>query len=81
MIELRHYIERIERLEEEKKAIAEDIKSVFSEAKSQGFDTKTMRAVIKLRKMEPEKRHEIAALLDTYCSALGVQLHLPLAGI
>lgn len=74
--QLRLLIERIERLEEEKKGISEDIKDVYGEAKSTGFDTKTMRKIVALRKMEKHQRDEAAALLDTYCAALGMQLGL-----
>ena len=70
--ELRSLIERIERLEEEKKAIADDVKDVYSEAKSRGYDTKTMRAIVRLRKMENHVRQEAEALLDTYKAALGL---------
>ncbi|MCW3846244.1 DUF2312 domain-containing protein [Sphingomonas sp. LB-2] len=70
--QLRLFIERIERLEEEKKGIADDIKDVYAEAKSTGFDTKTMRAIVKLRKMEKHHRDEAEALLDTYKAALGL---------
>lgn len=69
---LRQMIERAERLEEEKKGIAEDIKEVFSEAKAQGFDVPTMKKLIKLRGMEKHKRDEADALLDTYMAALGM---------
>jgi len=70
--ELRQYIERIERLEEEKKGIADDIKSVYSEAKGQGFDTKIVKQIIRLRRMEKAARDEEEALLDTYKEALGL---------
>jgi uncharacterized protein (UPF0335 family) len=70
--ELRLLIERIERLEEEKKAIADDVKDVYSEAKARGYDTKTMRSIVKLRKMENHVRQEAEALLDTYKAALGL---------
>jgi len=70
--ELRLLIERIERLEEEKKAIADDVKDVYSEAKARGYDTKTMRAIVRLRKMEKHVREEAEALLDTYKAALGL---------
>lgn len=70
--ELRLLIERAERLEDEKKGIGDDIKDVFAEAKSKGYDVKTMRAVMKLRKMEPHHRQEAEALLDTYKAALGL---------
>jgi uncharacterized protein (UPF0335 family) len=70
--ELRLLIERIERLEEEKKAIADDVKDVYGEAKARGYDTKTMRAIVRLRKMETHDRQEAEALLDTYKAALGL---------
>jgi uncharacterized protein (UPF0335 family) len=70
---LRSFIERIERLEEEKAALSADIREVYAEAKSVGFDTKIMRQVIKLRKMEQADREEQESLLDTYMSALGMQ--------
>lgn len=70
--QLRQLIERIERLEEEKKGIADDIKDVYAEAKSTGFDTKTMRKIIALRKMAKEDRQEAEALLETYLAALGM---------
>ena len=69
---LRLFIERIERLEEEKKGIADDIQDVYAEAKSTGYDTKTMRAVVRLRKLEAHTRQEMDALLETYRSALGL---------
>ncbi|MCW6532342.1 MULTISPECIES: DUF2312 domain-containing protein [Sphingomonas] len=70
--QLRLFIERIERLEEEKKAFADDIRDVYAEAKSTGFDAKTMRAIIRLRKMEKHHRDEADALLETYRQALGI---------
>ena len=70
--QLRLFIERIERLEEEKKGIADDIKDVYAEAKGTGFDTKTMKAIVRLRKMEANARAEAEALLDTYKTALGL---------
>ena len=70
--QLRLFIERIERLEEEKKGIADDIKDVYAEAKSTGFDVKTMRSIVKLRKMEKHHRDEAEALLETYKAALGL---------
>ena len=70
--ELRLLIERIERLEEEKQAIADDVKDVYKEAKSRGYDAKTIRALIRLRKMETHERQEAEALLDTYKAALGM---------
>jgi uncharacterized protein (UPF0335 family) len=69
---LKSFIERIERLEEEKKALAEDIKEVFAEAKGVGFDVKTMRQIVKLRKMDQDDLDEQEALLDTYKRALGM---------
>lgn len=70
--QLRLLIERIERLNEEKKGIADDIRDVFSEAKSQGYDAKVMREALKLRKMDNDARLEFEAVLDTYKSALGL---------
>lgn len=70
--QLRLLIERIERLEEEKKGIADDIKDVYSEAKSTGFDAPTMRKIIALRKMDKDKRDEAEATLETYKAALGM---------
>jgi len=70
--ELRLLIERIERLEEEKKAIADDVKDVYGEAKARGYDTKTMRAIVRLRRMETHVRQEADALLETYRAALGL---------
>jgi uncharacterized protein (UPF0335 family) len=69
---LRSFIQRIERLEEEKKTISDDIREVFAEAKSTGFDPKIMRQVIRLRKMESADRQEQEALLETYLAALGM---------
>ena len=71
--ELRLLIERIERLEEEKKAIADDVRDVYAEAKARGYDTRTMRAIVRLRKMESHARQEAEALLETYKQALGLQ--------
>ena len=70
--QLRLFIERIERLEEEKRGIADDVKDVYAEAKSTGFDTKTMRAIVRLRKLEAHTRQEMDALLETYRTALGL---------
>lgn len=69
---LKSYIERIERLEEEKAALATDIREVFAEAKGNGFDTKTMRQVIKLRKMDLNERDEQEHMLDLYKRVLGM---------
>jgi uncharacterized protein (UPF0335 family) len=70
--QLRLFIERIERLEEEKRTMAEDIRDVYSEAKANGYDTKTMRAIVRLRRLETHTRQEMDALLETYRSALGL---------
>jgi len=70
--QLRLFIERIERLEEEKKGMADDIRDVYAEAKSSGYDTKTMRKVVALRRLESHVRQEADALLDTYRAALGL---------
>ena len=69
---LRSFVERIERLEEEKTALMADIKEVYAEAKGTGFDVKTMRKVVSLRKMDESDRQEAEFLLDTYLSALGM---------
>jgi len=76
--ELRQFIERIERLEEEKRAIADDIKEVYGEAKARGFDTKTMRKIVALRRKNEEERAEEAAMLDLYMNALGMLADTPL---
>ncbi|MXP48178.1 DUF2312 domain-containing protein [Altererythrobacter luteolus] len=70
---LRLLIERIERLEEEKKGIADDIRDVYAEAKAVGYDPKIMRQVVRLRKMEPNDRSEMEMVLDTYKAALGLE--------
>lgn len=70
--QLRLLIERIERLEEEKRGISDDIKDVFGEAKATGFDVKTIRTVLRLRKMEKHHRDEQDAILETYLAALGM---------
>jgi uncharacterized protein (UPF0335 family) len=72
--QLRLFIERIERLSEERQGIADDIKDVFAEAKANGYDTKTMREIVRLRKMESHVLQERGALLSTYADALGLQL-------
>lgn len=73
--QLRQFIERIERLEEEKKAIADDIKDVYAEAKGTGFDTKAMRKIISERKQDANERLEQEAILDLYRHALGMIGH------
>ncbi len=70
--QLRLFIERVERLEEEKKGIADDIRDVFLEAKSQGYDPKIMRQIVRLRKMPVHDRKEMEAILDVYKAALGI---------
>jgi uncharacterized protein (UPF0335 family) len=70
---LKSFIERVERLEEERTALTADIREVYSEAKGQGFDTKIMRQVVRLRKMETADRQEQEAMLDLYLSALGMR--------
>ena len=69
---LRQLIERIERLEEEKKALQSDIKDVYAQAKGQGFDTKIIRQIIRLRKIEEQEREESEQLLDLYKAAIGM---------
>ncbi|MFT6556517.1 DUF2312 domain-containing protein [Sneathiella sp.] len=69
---LRSYIERIERLEEEKKALADDIKEIFAEAKGTGFDVKAMRAILRLRKMDKADYQEQEYMIDLYKHALGM---------
>lgn len=70
--QLRAFIERIERLEEEKKTIADDIKDVYGEAKSMGYDTKVLRKVVSIRKQDQNERMEQEAVLDTYLAALSM---------
>lgn len=70
--DLRNGIERIERLEEEKKGIADDITDVYAEYKAKGFDTKIMRDIVRLRKMQPHDRQEMQSILETYLAALGM---------
>jgi len=70
---LRLLIERVERLEEEKKGIGDDIKDVYLEAKAVGYDAKIMRQIVRLRKMAPDDRKEMEAILDLYKTALGMQ--------
>lgn len=71
--QLRSFIERVERLEEEKAALTADIREVYSEAKGQGFDTKIMRQVIRMRKLDTADRQEQEAVLDLYLTALGMK--------
>lgn len=72
--ELRLLVERIERLEEEKAGIADDIKDIYLEAKARGYVGKVLREVVRIRKMDKEKRQEFEAILDVYKSALGLDL-------
>ena len=72
--QLKLFIERIETLEEEKRGIADDIKDTYSEAKANGYDVKTMRTIVRLRKMDNNARAEMEALLDTYKAALGLEI-------
>jgi uncharacterized protein (UPF0335 family) len=75
---LRLLIERVERLEEEKKGIQDDIKDVYAEAKATGYDAKIMKQVVRLRKMKPDDRREMEAILETYMNALGMLVGTPL---
>ena len=70
--QLRAFVERIERLEEEKKAISDDIKDIYAEAKGNGYDVKALRQIIRLRKQDANERQEMEALLDLYLHALGM---------
>ena len=70
--QLRAFVERIERLEEDKKAIADDIKDVYAEAKGNGYDVKALRTIIRLRKQDADERQEQETILETYMQALGM---------
>jgi uncharacterized protein (UPF0335 family) len=70
--QLKAIVERIERLEEEKKAIADDIRDVYGEAKGNGYDVKALRAIVRLRKQDKDERVEYEAVLETYMHALGM---------
>jgi uncharacterized protein (UPF0335 family) len=70
--QLKSIIERIERLEEEKKAISDDIRDVYAESKGNGYDVKALRTIIRLRKQDPDERAEAETILDTYMQALGM---------
>lgn len=72
--ELKGLVERVERLNEEIKNLQDDRKDVYAEAKSRGYDAKTMRAIVQIRKMEPQVYQEQRALLDTYLAAFGVDV-------
>jgi uncharacterized protein (UPF0335 family) len=69
---LKAFVERVERLEEEKKTIADDIRDVYAEAKANGFDTKALRTIVRLRKQDIDERKEQEAILETYMHALGM---------
>ena len=70
--QLKAIIERIERLEEEKKALADDVRDVYAEAKANGFDTKALRTIVRMRKQDADERREHEAILETYMHALGM---------
>ena len=70
--QLKAVVERVERLEEEKKAIADDIKDVYAEAKAHGFDVRALRTIVRLRKQDNDERKEQEAILETYMHALGM---------
>ena len=70
--QLKTIVERIERLEEEKKTISDDIRDVFAEAKGNGFDTKALRTIVRMRKQDAEERQEQETILETYLQALGM---------
>ena len=70
--ELRQFIERVERLEEEKAALQDDIKDVMAELKGRGYDVKAVRAILRLRKQDPDERQEAEAILELYMNALGM---------
>lgn len=71
--QLRQLIERIERLEEEKKGLGDDLKDTYGEAKAHGYDVKIMRQIVRLRKLPPHDRQEMEAILQTYLAALGME--------
>ena len=73
--QLRAFVERIERMEDEKKAVSDDIREIYAEAKGNGFDTKVLRQIIRIRKQDASERAEQEALLELYMAALGMQGH------
>ena len=75
---LRAFVERIERMEEEKKSLVDDIRDIYSEAKGSGFDVKAMRAIVRLRKQDAAERHTFEAIVETYMHALGMLADTPL---
>ena len=70
--QLKAFVERVERLEEEKKAIADDIRDVYAEAKGSGYDVKALRAIVRMRKQDTDERREQEAILEVYMNALGM---------
>jgi uncharacterized protein (UPF0335 family) len=76
--QLRAFVERVERLEEEKKALGDDIRDVYAEAKGNGYDVKALRAIVRLRKQDKDERAEHEAILETYMQALGMLADTPL---
>jgi uncharacterized protein (UPF0335 family) len=76
--QLASIVSRIEKLEEEKKAVSDDIRDLYAESKGQGYDAKVLRAIVKMRKMDADERAEQAAILDLYLSALGMLSDTPL---
>ncbi|MDI3563536.1 DUF2312 domain-containing protein [Bradyrhizobium sp. Arg816] len=76
--QLKSIIERIERLEEEKKAISDDIRDIYAESKGNGYDVKALRAIVRMRKQDPNERAEQETILETYMHALGMLADLPL---
>jgi len=76
--QLRSIVERIERLEEEKRAIGEDVKDVYTEAKGNGYDVKALRTIIKMRREDAQKRAEMESIVETYMAALGMLADTPL---
>ena len=70
--QLKAFVERIEKLEEEKKAISDDIRDVYAESKANGFDVKALRQIVRLRKQDPNERAEAETILETYMQALGM---------
>ena len=76
--QLKSFIERVERLSEEKKSIADDIRDVYAEAKSNGYDVKALRAIVRMRSQDAEKLRELEAVIETYRHALGDLADLPL---
>ena len=76
--QLKAFVERVERLEEEKATIASDIRDVYAEAKSSGYDVKALRTIVRMRKQDADERRQHEAILETYMLALGMLADLPL---